>query len=159
MDFWNQVKSLFHLARLDGRTYRTQERNEKNEFVWVDAPWLTFEEWDTLFDAAVEAGIMSVHDDGKGQPSARFANPSAMAILALWRAVREARESGMSEMAFARQYDAAMHRACEAARERSNADDRAAAERRERAADDLRARKSDRRGKVVDGKLEASGSW
>lgn len=158
MAFWMQVGSLFNLARMDGRTYRTQDRNRFGKLEWVDAPWLTYEEYDHLFDEAVKHGIVAVFEDGKGNARAEFSNKSAMGFLRLWRGVQLAKERGLTAEQFARRYDAAIHADLEKSREKSDEDARNSAQRREQASDDLRARRNgDRRGRVVDGKLEYAG--
>lgn len=156
MDFWLQLKSLMRLARMDGRTYQSRSKDTYGRDVTETAAWLTYEEWDHLFEGAQQAGIMAVYDDGNGEPSARFANPAAIGLLHLWRAIQQAKAEGIAPLAFAREYDARIEAQCQEWHRRALEDARKAAERREAAADDFRTRRNEKR-KAVDFKQDAAG--
>lgn len=144
-DFWAQVKSLMDLARLDGRVYPAWDTMATGRRIRIEAPWLTYEEWEHLFGVAIEQGIMAVHGDEAGVARPEFANPAAMGLLRFWRAMRDARAKGIEARQFALRYDAMIESDHDARRRAVAEEERRAAERRERATDELRGRRNDKR--------------
>lgn len=137
--FWTEVRSLKDCAAQEGRTYRipcdcvgklhctNPEVLGRQRFHHVG--WLTYEEWDYVFERAVELGIMAVHADQQGEAHARFANPIALGMLRFWRAMRRARSQGVEPMDFAIAYDDELENDHRDEVARSNENDRLRAQR------------------------------
>lgn len=111
-EFWAAVQSEFAYAR-------SQERSH-----------LTYDEWDGLFDKAVEAGVAAVHVDSKGEPQQHFAGPFGYALLRLWRAVRDAKARGLTAREFSAEFSDVVKGDIERRREQAQRSDKDAAKRR-----------------------------
>lgn len=146
-----------NLARLDGRTYKSQHRRG-GSIRPEEAPWLTYEEWEYLFGRAVECGIMAVYAGGDDEPRAHFSNPLALGLLRIWREMHAAKASGRDALAFAQEIDAQINTSLESHRERDERERQAQAQRREAMGHERHGRAVERQ-RVRAVVAEASGGW